>query len=91
MKKIQILGFGGERDIILAKNAEQAVKELGLKMEIEKILDTDEIIRYGALMLTPALAIDGNVKIKRRVAPVEEIKKILTYIMEEEIKYNISE
>ena len=76
MKKIQVLG-AGPLCKEMAENAESAAKALGLSCEIEKITDIDAIISFG-IMMTPALAIEGQVRIAGRVPSVSEIQKILT-------------
>jgi small redox-active disulfide protein 2 len=60
----------------LATHAEQAVKELGIDCEVEKITDLRQIMALG-VMMTPGLVIDGTVKSVGRVVPVEEIKQML--------------
>lgn len=60
----------------LAENAEKAAKELGIEFEIQKVQDIKEIMNYG-VMMTPGLAIDGQVKAVGKVLSVEEIKKLL--------------
>ncbi|GIU80632.1 MAG: thioredoxin family protein [Bryobacteraceae bacterium] len=74
--KIQILGSGCAKCNQLKDNAEAAAHELGLAYEIEKITDFREIARMGALV-TPALAIDGKLKLVGKVASPEELKPIL--------------
>jgi small redox-active disulfide protein 2 len=76
MKKIQILGTGCPKCTKLAENAEAAAKALGLDVEIEKVKDINEIMKFG-VMMTPALAIDGQVKTVGKVASPDEIKKML--------------
>lgn len=76
MKKLQILGTGCQKCKLLAQNTEAAAKELGIEYELIKVTDINEIIKYG-VMGTPALAIDGQVKISGRVASAEDIKKLL--------------
>ncbi|MHB0913189.1 MAG: thioredoxin family protein [Armatimonadota bacterium] len=75
--KIQILGSGCPKCKALAANAKQAVDELGLDVEIEKIEDIKAIMQFNILM-TPGLAIDGNVKSAGKVLSTEEIKKLLS-------------
>ncbi len=77
MKKIQILGTGCPKCRQLAENAEAAAKELGIEHEIEKVTDINDILDFG-VMMTPALAVDGEVKIVGKHASVEEIKELLT-------------
>jgi len=74
--KIQILGSGCAKCNQLRENAEAAARELGLEYEIEKITDFREIARMGALV-TPALAVDGKLKLVGKVAGPEEIKPLL--------------
>ncbi len=77
MKKIQILGTGCPKCKKLAENAETAAKVLGIEYEIEKVTDINEIMNFG-VMMTPALVVDGDVKIAGKVPSVEDIKKMLS-------------
>ncbi|MBN1972441.1 MAG: TM0996/MTH895 family glutaredoxin-like protein [Sedimentisphaerales bacterium] len=76
MKKIQILGTGCPKCKKLAESAQQAINGLDGEFEIEKITDINEIMKFG-VMMTPALAIDGQVKTVGKVIAPEEIKKML--------------
>ncbi len=75
-KKIQILGMGCAKCGTLYAHAEEAAKQLGLDYEMEKIADMDRITDMG-VMMTPALAVDGEVKISGRVPTVEALKEVL--------------
>ncbi len=75
MKKIQILGTGCPKCKKLAENAEAAAKELGIEFEIEKVTDINEIMKFG-VMVTPALAVDGEVKVVGKVLSPGEIKEL---------------
>ncbi|NDY43374.1 thioredoxin family protein [Dissulfurirhabdus thermomarina] len=75
--KIEILGPGCARCEALRANAEQAVKELGLEAEIEKVSEMGRIIGYGVLT-TPGIVVDGKVKGYGKLFSVEEIKRLLT-------------
>ena len=77
MKLIQVLGPGCAKCAKLKENAETAVKESGVEATVEKISDINVITSFG-VMMTPALAIDGEVKIVGRVPTAEEIKALLT-------------
>jgi small redox-active disulfide protein 2 len=77
MKKIQILGTGCPKCKKLAENAEAAAKDLGGEFDIEKITEINEIMKFG-VMMTPALAIDGQVKAVGKVLSPDEIKSMLT-------------
>ncbi len=76
MKKIQILGTGCPKCKKLAENAEAAAKELGIEFEIGKVTGINEIMKFG-VMMTPALAVDGEVKVVGKVASPDEIKGML--------------
>ena len=76
MRKIQILGTGCPKCKRLVANAEEAARAFGGEFEIEKVTSIDEILRFG-VMMTPALAIDGEVKAVGKVLSVEEIKRLL--------------
>jgi len=76
LKKIQILGTGCPKCKKLTENAEAAAKELGIEYEIEKVSEINDIIDFG-VMMTPALAVDGEVKVVGKVPSVDEVKKII--------------
>jgi len=76
MKKLQILGTGCPKCQKLAERTEQAAKELGIEYEIVKVTSIPEIMSFG-VMMTPALAVDGVVKVAGRIPAVEEIKKMI--------------
>ncbi|MBF0314149.1 MAG: TM0996/MTH895 family glutaredoxin-like protein [Oligoflexia bacterium] len=75
--KIQILGTGCPKCKKLYDNASVAIKEAGIACELEKIEDIEKITEMG-VMMTPALAIDGEVKFVGKVVDVAGIKKYLT-------------
>ena len=77
MKKIQVLGTGCPKCKKLAENAEAAAKELGIEYELQKVTDINEIMKFG-VMITPALAVDGEVKVVGKVADVSNIKEMLS-------------
>jgi small redox-active disulfide protein 2 len=76
MKKLQILGTGCPKCKQLAENAEAAAKALNLEYELVKVTEINEIMKFG-VMMTPALAVDGEVKSVGKVLPIDEIKKAL--------------
>lgn len=76
MKKLQILGTGCPKCLKLAEVTKEAATQLGLEVEIEKVTDITRIVSYG-VMMTPALAVDGQVKVSGRVPTVDEIKKFI--------------
>ncbi|HOQ89463.1 MAG TPA: thioredoxin family protein [Candidatus Hydrogenedentes bacterium] len=74
--KIQILGTGCPKCQKLAETAKTAAEELGLQYELVKITDLNEIMKFG-VMMTPGLAVDGQVKSVGKVPTVDEVKKML--------------
>jgi small redox-active disulfide protein 2 len=76
MKLVQVLGPGCAKCAQLKANAEDAVRDLGIDASVEKVEDINDIAAFG-VMMTPALVIDGEVKIVGKVASSEEIGKLL--------------
>ncbi len=76
MKNIQILGTGCTKCQKLIDNAETAGDELGIDYKIEKVADINDIMDFG-VMMTPALVVNGEVKVMGKVATVEEIKELI--------------
>jgi len=76
MKKIQILGTGCAKCHKLAENAEAAAEALGIEYELVKVTDLNEITTFGVWM-TPALAVDGNVKVVGKVPDVTALKEMI--------------
>jgi len=76
MKKIQILGTGCRKCGLLAETAESAAKALGLEYTIEKVTDLKAIASFG-VMFTPALVVDGTVKVAGKVPALEDMQKLL--------------
>ena len=77
MMRIQVLGTGCPKCKKLAENTETAAKAMGIEYAIEKVTDINEIMKFG-VMMTPALAVDGQVKVVGKVPSPEEIRKMLT-------------
>jgi small redox-active disulfide protein 2 len=74
--KIEVLGMGCSNCNKLYENVLEAVKQSGKEAEVAKVEDIKKIVGYG-VMSTPALVIDGVVKVSGKVLKVEEIKKWL--------------
>jgi len=74
--KIEILGTGCPKCKQLEANARKALEETKKKAEIVKITDINKIVSYD-IMSTPALVIDGKIKVSGRIPDVEEIKRWL--------------
>jgi len=76
MKKLQILGTGCPKCRKLAENTEAAANEMGIEYELEKVTDINEIMKFG-VMMTPALAVDGRIKVAGKVPEPDAIKDML--------------
>jgi len=70
--KIEILGMGCPKCKKTTQNAQQAIEELGIEAEIVKVEELDKITAYG-VMMTPALVIDGELKVAGKIPSKQEI------------------
>jgi small redox-active disulfide protein 2 len=77
MKELQILGTGCPKCKKLTDTTEEAARSLGLDYRMEKVTDIQAIMGFG-VMMTPALVVDGVVKVSGKVPSTEEIRKILS-------------
>jgi len=76
VKKLQILGTGCAKCRMLTDHAEQAARELGLEYTLEKVTDINAIVAFG-VVATPALVVDGEIKVAGRVPTADAIKPLL--------------
>ncbi len=77
MTTIQILGTGCKKCASLKENVEMALRGLGVEAEVQKVEDINEIVQFG-VMSTPALVIDGEVKMVGNVSSPQEIAAMLS-------------
>ncbi len=77
MSRIQILGPGCQKCQALYERTRQAASEMGIDCEIEKITDIDQMLSFG-IVSTPALVVDGTVKMYGHVPSVARIKEMLS-------------
>jgi small redox-active disulfide protein 2 len=75
-KTIEILGTGCPKCRALTAAADAAARTLGLDYELVKVTEVPEIVARG-VMLTPALVVDGEVKVMGRVPPSAELERML--------------
>ena len=73
---VQILGAGCPKCKMLEANAKDAIESMGIDAVTEKITDIDEIFNMG-VMMTPAFAVDGDVKTAGKLLTKDEIIEIL--------------
>ena len=76
MKRIQVLGPGCRKCSKLAENARAAIELSGAEATVEKVFDIDAILDFG-VMITPALAIDGVIRVVGKVPSPEEIGEMM--------------
>jgi len=76
MRTIHILGTGCPKCRMLLANATTAAAQLNGEVTVAKVESIAEIMKFG-VMMTPALAIDGQIKSAGKVLSVEEILKLL--------------
>ena len=76
MVEIKVLGPGCANCVRLEKAVKEAVKELGLEATVTKVSEIKDIMSYG-VMSTPALVVDGRVRVSGRVPGKDEIKRLL--------------
>jgi small redox-active disulfide protein 2 len=74
--KVQILGTGCPKCKLLEQHAREAIMELGIQADVEKVTDIDKIMEMG-VMMTPALAIDGDVKSVGKVLTKDQAVQII--------------
>jgi small redox-active disulfide protein 2 len=74
--KIEVLGTGCAKCQNLYNVVAQAIGQSGKFVQLEKVEDMNEIMSYG-VMSTPALVIDGEVKVTGRVPKLEEILEMI--------------
>lgn len=76
MKTIEILGTGCAKCNKLQETSEEAAKELGIEYTLKKVSDVKDIMKYG-VMMTPALVVNGEVKVSGKVPSLDEVKKLM--------------
>ena len=74
--EIKVLGTGCSNCKTLEKSVINAVAELGVNANIEKVEDIQKIMSFG-IMRTPGLVINGKVVLSGRVPNIKELKEII--------------
>jgi small redox-active disulfide protein 2 len=75
--KIEILGAGCSKCNKTKEVIEKVLNSTGVKAEVVKVEDFETILKYG-VMITPAVVIDGDVKIVGKVPDEKEVRKWIT-------------
>jgi small redox-active disulfide protein 2 len=74
--KLQILGTGCAKCNTLTAATKAAADRLGLDYELEKVTDFLRFADFG-VMITPALVVDGKLKVAGKIPPDAELEKML--------------
>jgi len=74
--KIEVLGAGCPKCLKLESMVKGAVARLGLDAEVSHVYNVDEIVERG-VMMTPALVVDGKVKLSGRLPSESELNNFL--------------
>lgn len=74
--KLQILGTGCAKCNALTAATKAAADRLGLEYELEKVTDFMRFADFG-VMITPALVVDGKLKVAGKVPSDAELEKML--------------
>jgi small redox-active disulfide protein 2 len=81
--QILVIGPGCAKCKTLAQVTQLAVEELGVAAEVSKVTDLKQIMALG-VMMTPALAVNGTIKVSGKVPAITEIKTILQQAAQQE-------
>lgn len=76
MKKITVYGPGCMKCKKTEENVRHVLVETGIQAAVEHVTDTQAIVAAG-VMSTPAVAVDGILKLKGRVPTVEELRQAI--------------
>ena len=77
MKQIKVLGPGCPKCKTTYNNVLEALKQSGIDAQVTKVEDIEEMMKYN-ILTTPVLMVDEVIKVKGRVADINEIKQLLT-------------
>jgi small redox-active disulfide protein 2 len=75
--KIEVLGTGCSKCKKTKEMIEKVLKQSGVEAEVIKVEDIEKILNYG-VMVTPAVVIDGEVKVAGKVPDEKDIRKWIT-------------
>ena len=75
--EIKVIGTGCGKCDRLYKNTQEALRNLGMEANVEKVEDLVEIVKLG-VMTSPSLMVDGKLLIRGREAKTREIEKLLS-------------
>jgi small redox-active disulfide protein 2 len=73
---IKVLGPGCRNCVTLEARTREALEQLGMDAEVEKVTDPAAIVGYGVLS-TPGLVVDGELVLAGRVPSVRQLTGLL--------------
>lgn len=76
VSEVLVLGPGCAKCKETYKVVERVISENNLDVKLSKIEDIAEMMKFN-IMATPAVVVDGTVKIKGHVPSADEVKKVL--------------
>ncbi|MDD5712022.1 MAG: thioredoxin family protein [Smithellaceae bacterium] len=74
--KIEILGTGCAKCHKLYELVLETIKTEGIAADVSNVQDIKKIMAYG-VMTTPAIVVDGEVKVVGKIPTADEIKRLL--------------
>lgn len=77
MKNIKILGTGCPKCNKLEELSKKAAEENGIEFTVEKVSDISKIMEFG-VMTTPALVVNGEVKVAGKIPSLDDLKKLIS-------------
>lgn len=73
---IKVLGSGCKSCHALLEASKEAVKNMGMTIEVEYVTDMEKIMEYGVMSM-PALVVNENVVSMGKVLKATEVEKLL--------------
>lgn len=77
MLQIKVLGPGCPKCKTTYNHVLEALKQTHMEADVEKVEDIEEMMKYN-ILTTPVLMIDEQIKVKGRIASVNEIIELIT-------------
>ena len=76
MKEIKVLGTGCPKCKKLEDVTRLVAEDMKIEFNLEKVTDLNEIMDFG-VMMTPALVVDGEVKVAGKIPAIKDLKTML--------------
>ena len=74
--EVLVLGPGCKKCVLTYDAIKKVVEQTGAQVSLRNVEDIMEIMKYN-VMTTPAVVVDGEVKVKGHVPSEAEIKKMI--------------